>query len=153
MVAPGNVVEVLHLPVPRLIRTFALGFQLRDGVDIGRCLVGVQHHGPFPILPPSQGLAEEALRGLGVAGRREIEIDRAPELVERTGQIRPLAADLDGRLVDAPARRARPAPLPAQTFLHFRRVLLDDVAVHADIVLIGPEQGQNRASPEPPPWR
>ena len=61
MVAPGNVVEVFHLPVPRLIRTFALGFQLCDGAGVGRCLVGVQHHGPFPILPPSQGLADEAL--------------------------------------------------------------------------------------------
>ena len=47
-----------------------------------------------------------------------------PELVHRPVQIRPLAADLDVGLVDAPTPRLRPAPLPAQTFLHLRRETL-----------------------------
>ena len=74
-------------------------------VAIGRRLVGIEHLGQFPLLAPSQGLAEEALRRLGVASRREVEIDGVAELVERTVQIRPLAADLDVGLVNTPARR------------------------------------------------
>ena len=125
VVGLDDVVEVLHLPVPRLVRAFALGFQLCDGAGVGRRLVGVQHLGLLPILQPVQRLAEESLRGLGVAGRREIEIERVPELVERTVQIRPLAADLDVGLVDAPAPRPGPAPLPAQAPLHFRGDMLN----------------------------
>ena len=43
VVGLNDVVEVLHLPVPRLVRAFALGFQLFDGRSVGRGLVGVQH--------------------------------------------------------------------------------------------------------------
>ena len=69
VVGLDDVVEVLHLPVPRLVRAFALGFQLRDGAGVGRRLVGVQHLGQLPVLQSVQSLAEESLRGLGVAGR------------------------------------------------------------------------------------
>ena len=37
----------------------------------------------------------------------------------RSGRLGPLAADLDVGLVNSPARRLRPTPLPAQPFLHF----------------------------------
>ena len=90
VVGLADVVEVLHLPVPRLIGAFALGLELRDGGSVRRRLVGIQHLGLLPILQPVQRLAEESLRGLGVAGRRELEIDRVPELVSRPVQIRPL---------------------------------------------------------------
>ena len=110
--------------MPRVLRALALGLQLRDGSGIGRRLVGVEHLGLLPLFQSSQRLAEESLRCLGVAGRREVEIDRVPELVHRPVQIRPLAADLDVGLVDAPTPRLRPAPLPAQTFLHLRRETL-----------------------------
>ena len=120
VVGLDDVVEVFHLPVPRVLRALALGLQLRDGSGIGWRLVGVEHLGLLPLFQSSQRLAEESLRCLGVAGRREIEIDRVPELVHRPVQIRPLAADLDVGLVDAPTPRLRPAPLPAQTFLHLR---------------------------------
>ena len=78
----------------------------------------------LPLLRSSQRLAEEALRRLGVAGRREIEIDHVPELVERAVavQIRPLATDLDIGLVDALTSRLRSAPLPAHPFLDLGRV-------------------------------
>ena len=112
------------MSVPRVLRAFALGFELRDGAGIVRRLVGVDHLGQFPILQPSQRLSEEPLRRLGVAGRREVEIDRVPELVDRAVQIRPLAADLDVGLVDAPAPRPGPAPLPAQALLHLWGVSL-----------------------------
>ena len=124
VVGLDDVVEVFHLPVPRFLRALALGLQLCDGSGIGRRLVGVEHLRLLPLLQSSQRLAEESLRCLGVAGRREIEIDRVPELVHRPVQIRPLAADLDVGLVDAPTPRLRPAPLPAQTFLHLRRETL-----------------------------
>ena len=45
-------VEVFHLPVLGLFRTFPLGLERRDGCGIGRCLVGIQHLGQFPVLPP-----------------------------------------------------------------------------------------------------
>ena len=69
VVSLDDVVEVLHLPMPRLFRAFALGLELCDGGGIGRRLVGVEHLGQFLILPPFQGLAEESLRRLGIAGR------------------------------------------------------------------------------------
>ena len=119
VVGLDDVVEVLHLPVPRLCRAFALGLELRDGSGTGRRLVGVEHLGLLPLLQSSQRLAEESLRRLGVARRREVEVDRVPELVERAVQVRPLAAHLDVGLVNSPARRLRPTPLPAQPFLHF----------------------------------
>ena len=84
MVGLDHIVEVFHLPAPRLYRALPFGLELRDGSGVGRRLVGVQHLGQLPILQSPQCLAEESLRRLGVARRREIEIDRVPELVERT---------------------------------------------------------------------
>ena len=72
VVGLDDVVEVFHLPVPRVLWAFPHGLQLRDGSGIGWRLVGVEHLGLSPILQPSQGLAEKSLRCLGVAGRREM---------------------------------------------------------------------------------
>src|SRR3954453_17381508 len=76
---------------------------------VGRCLVGVDDARILPILQAVQRLAEKALGRLGIARRREIEP----------------ASHLHVFLVDAPARRTRPAPLPAQALLDLRSVLLD----------------------------
>src|SRR5271157_2288380 len=46
-------------------------------------------------------------------------------LVDGPVEIGPLAADLHVGLVDAPAGRARPAPLPTQPFLDLGRVFLN----------------------------
>ena len=70
VVGLDDVVEILHLPVPRLLpRALALGLQLGDGGGAGWRLVGIQHLRLFPILETFQGLAEESLRRLGVTGR------------------------------------------------------------------------------------
>ena len=45
-----DVVDVLHLPVPRLCRTFSLSLQLRDGSGIGRRLISVEHLGLLSLL-------------------------------------------------------------------------------------------------------
>ena len=108
MVGLDNIVEVLHLPVPRLIGAFTLGLELRDGGGVGRRLVGIQHLGLLPILQPVQRLAEESLRGLGVARRREIEIDRVSKLVERTVQR-------EGDVYARRRRRRRTSSTPSQT--------------------------------------
>ena len=64
-----DVVEVLHLPVPRILRALALGLEFRDGAGIVRRLIGVEHLGLLPLLQSSQRLAEASLRSLGIAGR------------------------------------------------------------------------------------
>lgn len=117
MAGLDDVVEVFHLPVPRVLRAFALGLELCNGGAAGRRPVGVQHLGQFPLLALPQGLAEGSLRRFGVAGRREVEVERAV-------QIRPLAADPDAGLVNTPAPRPGAAPLPAQALLNLRGVSL-----------------------------
>jgi hypothetical protein len=50
-----------------------------------------------------QMMAERGV-SVGVPRRREIKIDRVAQLVDRSVQVRPLAADLHVGLVDPPAR-------------------------------------------------
>src|SRR6516162_5696892 len=72
---------------------------------------------------PLRALARKRFAAI-VPRRGEIEIDRVAQLVDGSVEIRPLAADLHVSLVDPPAPRARPAPVPAQPLLDFGRVLL-----------------------------
>src|SRR3954464_15349023 len=109
----------------RVFRTLALLLQLGERRAVGRGLVGVDDARLLPILQAVQRLAEKALGRLGIARRREIEVDRVPELVDGAVEVSPPAPDLHVCLVDAPARRTRPAPLPAQALLDLRSVLLD----------------------------
>src|SRR3954464_10785512 len=109
----------------RVFRTLALLLQLGERRAVGRGLVGVDDARLLPILQAVQRLAEKALGRLGIARRREIEVDRVPELVDGAVEVGPAAPDLYVCLVDAPARRTRPAPLPAQALLDLRRVRLD----------------------------
>src|SRR5215213_779156 len=120
-----DVVEIFHLPMLRVLRTLALLLQLGERRAVGRGLVGVDDARLLPILQAVQRLAEKALGRLGIARRREIKVDRVPELVDGAIEIGPPAPHLHVCLVDAPAHRARPAPLPAQALLDLRSVLLD----------------------------
>src|SRR5699024_10845676 len=79
----------------------------------------------FPVLQASQGLAQEPLRCLGAAGRRQVEIDRVAPLVDCPVQVGPLAPHLDVGFIQAPARIKATPPEPAQPLLHLRGVALD----------------------------
>lgn len=76
------VVQVVDLPVHKLFRALAFGLQLRDRDPIGRRLVSVDDRWLVPILQAIQSLTEKALGCLGVAGRRQIEVDRVAELID-----------------------------------------------------------------------
>ncbi len=78
-----------------------------------------------PVLQASQGLAQEPLRCLGAAGRRQVEIDRVAPLVDCPVQVGPLAPHLDVGFIQAPARIKATPPEPAQPLLHLRGVALD----------------------------
>src|SRR5271165_4126790 len=125
MVRFNDVVQILDLPVQRLLGTSALLLQLGQSGGVGRRLVGVDDPRLLPVLQAAQRLAEKALRRRRVARRGEGEVDGVPMLVDGPVEIGPLAADLHVGLVDAPAGRARPAPLPTQPFLDLGRVFLN----------------------------
>ena len=78
-----------------------------------------------PVPQALQRFAEEPLCCRGVARRREVKVDRIAELVDGSIEVGPLATDFDVGFVDAPARRSRLTPLPAQTSLDLWRILLD----------------------------
>lgn len=54
-----------------------------------------------------------------------IEIDGVAELIDRPVEIGPFSSDLEVGLIDPPAARDRPAPLPAQMFFHFGSIGLN----------------------------
>src|SRR3546814_7124540 len=87
--------------------------------------VGIERGRLFPVLQASQGLAQEPLRCLGAAGRRQVEIDRVAPLVDCPVQVGPLAPHLDVGFIQAPARIKATPPEPAQPLLHLRGVALD----------------------------
>src|SRR3546814_19041570 len=78
-----HVIEILHLPVGRLPVQLSFALQFGDRCTIARRFVGIERGRLFPVLQASQGLAQEPLRCLGAAGRRQVEIDRVP-LVDRS---------------------------------------------------------------------
>src|SRR6516164_1778290 len=124
VVGLDDVVQILDLPVLCVLWALAFGLQPGESGGIGRRLVGVDDLRLFPILQPSESLGKKTLRRHRVPRRGEIEIDRVAQLVDGSVEIRPLAAGLHVSLVDPPAPRARPAPVPAQPLLDFGRVLL-----------------------------
>ena len=124
MVGFDDVVQILDLPVLCVLRALAFGLQLGESGGIGRRFVGVDDLRLFPILRPPESLGKETLRRHRVPRRREIEIERVAQLVDSSVEVRPLAADLHVGLVDPPAPRARPAPVPTQPLLDLGRVPL-----------------------------
>ena len=110
------IVQILELAMLGVRRAFALRFQLRNNSAIGRSLVGINGMGLFPVFHPSQGFAQEPLGRLGIAGRGEIEIDGAAELVHGPVEIGPFSSDLDVRLINTPTATDWPASLLAQPF-------------------------------------
>lgn len=76
-----HVIEILHLPVGRLPVQLSFALQFGDRCTIARRFVGIERGRLFPVLQASQGLAQEPLRCLGAAGRRQVEIDRVAPLV------------------------------------------------------------------------
>src|SRR3546814_6357108 len=75
-----HVIEILHLPVGRLPVQLSFALQFGDRCTIARRFVGIERGRLFPVLQASQGLAQEPLRCLGAAGRRQVEIDRVAPL-------------------------------------------------------------------------
>src|SRR3546814_15582166 len=73
----------------------------------------------------AQCLAQEPLRCLGAAGRRQVEIDLVAPLVDCPVQVGPLAPHLDVGFIQAPARIQATPPEPAQPLLHLRGAALD----------------------------
>ncbi len=90
-----HVIEILHLPVGRLPVQLSFALQFGDRCTIARRFVGIERGRLFPVLQASQGLAQEPLRCLGAAGRRQVEIDRVAPLVDCPVQVGPLAPHLD----------------------------------------------------------
>ena len=97
----------------------------RQGSSVGRCFVGVDDRGFLPVFQAVHRLAQEVLRRCRIACRREIEVDRVPMLVDGPVKLGPLAPDLHGGLIDAPAGRTPRPPLPARPFLHLGCVSLN----------------------------
>ncbi len=81
MIGLDHVIEILHLPVGRLPVQLSFALQFGDRCTIARRFVGIERGRLFPVLQASQGLAQEPLRCLGAAGRRQVEIDRVPRLL------------------------------------------------------------------------
>ena len=73
-----HVIEILHLPVGRLPVQLPSRFNSGDRCTIARRFVGIERGRLFPVLQASQAFAQEPLRCLGAAGRRQVEIDRRP---------------------------------------------------------------------------
>src|SRR3546814_3782420 len=107
-----------------------------DRCTIARRFVGIDRGRLFPVLQASQGLAQEPLRCLGAAGRRQVEIDRVAPLVDCLVQVGPLAPHLDVGFIQAPAWIKATPPEPAQPLLHLRGVALDP-AIDRRMVEIG----------------
>src|SRR3546814_4068277 len=80
--------------------------------DLARRFVGIERGRLFPVLQAAQGLAQEPLRCLGAAGRRQVEIDRVAPLVDCPVQVGPLAPHLDVGFIQAPARIKATPPEP-----------------------------------------
>lgn len=120
-----HVIEILHLPVGRLPVQLSFALQFGDRCTIARRFVGIERGRLFPVLQASQGLAQEPLRCLGAAGRRQVEIDRVAPLVDCPVQVGSLAPHLDVGFIQAPARIKATPPEPAQPLLHLRGVALD----------------------------
>ncbi len=95
MIGLDHVIEILHLPVGRLPVQLSFALQFGDRCTIARRFVGIERGRLFPVLQASQGLAQEPLRCLGAAGRRQVEIDRVAPLVDCPVQVGPLAPHLD----------------------------------------------------------
>ncbi len=125
MIGLDHVIEILHLPVGRLPVQLSFALQFGDRCTIARRFVGIERGRLFPVLQASQGLAQEPLRCLGAAGRRQVEIDRVAPLVDCPVQVGPLAPHLDVGFIQAPARIKATPPEPAQPLLHLRGVALD----------------------------
>lgn len=109
----------------RLPVQLSFALQFGDRCTIARRFVGIERGRLFPVLQASQGLAQEPLRCLGAAGRRQVEIDRVAPLVDCPVQVGPLAPHLDVGFIQAPARIKATPPEPAQPLLHLRGVALD----------------------------
>src|SRR3546814_4068286 len=77
-----HVIEILHLPVGRLPVQLSFALQFGDRCTIARRFVGIERGRLFPVLQASQGLAQEPLRCLGAAGRRQVEIERVSPLFD-----------------------------------------------------------------------
>src|SRR3546814_16846341 len=90
-----------------------------------RCFVGSERGRLFPVRRASQGLAQETLRCLGAAGRRQGEIDRVAPLVASPVQVGPLAPHLDVGFIQAPARINSPTPAHAPPLPPLRGVELE----------------------------
>ena len=84
VVGLDDVVQILDLPVLCGLWALAFGLQLGESGGIGRRLVGVDDLRLFPILQSPESLGKEALRRRRVPRRREIEIDRGAQLVDRS---------------------------------------------------------------------
>src|SRR3546814_246613 len=119
-----HVIEILHLPVGRLPVKLSFALQFGDRCTIARRFVGIERGRLFPVLQASQGLAQEPLRCLGAAGRRQVEIDRVAPLVDCPVQVGPLAPHLDVGFIQTPARIKATPPDPTQPLLHLRSVAL-----------------------------
>src|SRR3546814_13343764 len=78
-----------------------------------RRFVGIERGRLFPVLQASQGLAQEPLRCLRAAGRRQVEIDRVAPLVDCPLQVAPLAPPLAAGFIPSPARTTVTHPEPA----------------------------------------
>src|SRR3546814_7921988 len=74
----------------------------------------------FPYTTLFRSLAQEPLRCLGAAGRRQVEIDRVAPLVDCQVQVGQLAPHLDVGFIQAPARIKATPPEQAQPLLHLR---------------------------------
>lgn len=90
-----HVIEILHLPVGRLPVQLSFALQFGDRCTIARRFVGIERGRLFPVLQASQGLAQEPLRCLGAAGRRQVEIDRCQQRVKSD----PLTATTNGLIL------------------------------------------------------
>jgi len=66
---------------------YTFGLQLGESGGIARRLVSVDDLGLFPILQPPESLGQETLCRRRVPRRREIEIDRVAQLVDRAVEV------------------------------------------------------------------
>src|SRR3546814_13324712 len=122
--------------------------------------VGIEGGRLVPVLQASQGLAQEPLRCLGAAGRRQVEIDRVALLVDCPVQVGPLAPHLDVGFIQAPARIKATPPEPAHPLLHLRalpldpplaRPIADRTAAPPPPLLTAPTPPPPTTNPPPPP--
>lgn len=121
--------------------TFA--FKQSKRTAIGGRFTRVNKPRDLPLLHVVEYFAQELVCGFAITTRGEIKIDSMALVVDGPVKIRPAGIYLHVRFINVPrAKIGRIRPVPAQSFLHFRRITVNP-AVNRGVIDIYTTCGQH----------